>query len=106
MRLDFALECALLCTALGCSVSPFHLAAELNADACPECEPAVEEPPAARPSLWERIELGAARVRRAVASGYGRVSEGIESAVDSEAMRTAVKPFLYACLIVGFFAPR
>jgi hypothetical protein len=106
MRPYFALTCVLVCTTLGCNGSPLHPGTEQKADACPEAEPAPEEPPAPRPSWRERVEWGVARFRCAVAAGYARMSEGVESAVDSEAMRTAVKPFLYAWLAIGFFCPR
>jgi hypothetical protein len=57
------------------------------------------------PSLSERLADRAARIGQAVRTGYGCLSEGIESALDSEAMRTAVKPFLYAFLVIGMLAP-
>jgi hypothetical protein len=89
---------ALLVSAPGCSLAPVPPGA-------PPAAPA-DEPAAARVSFRERLEAGAGRVRTVLAEGYGRVAEGVEEAIDSEAVRYALRPFIYAGLIIGYCAPR
>lgn len=88
MKPCLLLACLLLVSAAGCALAPV-----------PPGGPSAD---AAGVSVRERLELRAEQVRTVLAEGYGCVAEGVEEALDSEAVRYALRPFIYAALIIGY----
>jgi hypothetical protein len=96
MRSFLLVSCVLLLFNPGCNLPPLPRGPAA----------AAESPPTASPSLPQRVEQRAAAVGAALGAGYGRIAAGAEEVIDSEAMRTALRPFIYAPLPIGYCAAR